>query len=596
MFTPLLQLSDFVGGINTKQRPSKIAPNELVSIIGMDFVANSLQRAMGYSKFGTESEPTLVGKSLYTHRILTGTDVLIKTIGTKIKFYDSVDDAWYLLTDAAFTANLRWSFATFNSYLYGNNGTDSWIFWKGSTLTTITGALSPGGTTIDVQTGKGALFAASGTVMIQDEAITYSGKTGDQLTGCTITAAHAAGSTIVQKLDSTTYVALSKASRISFHSNRLYMIDHDNPNIIRHSKLADNTNPETDLVNFTVAGTGAGDAGYGIAPEEVVSIQQLINGNQTSVLMAMCKDGVAYAFVVTDSSGGTTTNAFIPMRTMNSYPAAAHMVEVCENDVAFVDQMGHIRTLGYGDINTPLNVSTISKNIEPSLEAMAFADGAIKYFKRKLRVTGMTTNAATNNFTFYHDSNYNSWGAHGHLDVVDYAIYNDSLYALSTISGNVWKLEDTYEANGGTYYSEFTTKSLDANEPLVYKTALKMRLCGFITSNCNSYIDFFFDDSDQPITFLVNGDDSDIIGPTPNVAVGSVVFGAGVWGGGLPSGVNRKNFYAELLLNDLVPFFKLAVRVRIDDKNVDFEIQDMLLWMRKESEELWITDKTLKVN
>jgi hypothetical protein len=400
---------------------------------------------------------------------------------------------------------------------------------------------------------------------------------------------------VVLKLDSSTYSGVAKARMIAFHSNRMYMIDYANPNIVRHSKLATNSSPEIALINFTVAGTGAGDAGFGIAPEEVVSILQLINGNQTSVLMSMCKDGIAYAFVVTDSTT-TTVNAFIPMRTMNSYPAAPHMVEVCENDVAFVDQLGHIRTLGYGDVNTPLNVATISTKIEPSLESMDFSDGAIKYFRRKLRATGKTANAGTNNFTFYHDSNYNSWGAHGHLDAQDYAIYNDELYALSTISGNVWKLEDTYEANGETYYSEFVTRSSDGKEPLMYKTALKMRLCGFITSNCNAYIDFFFDDSDQPITFLINGDNSDIIGPTPNVAVGSVVFGAGVWGGGLPAGVNRKNFYAELLLNDLVPFFKLSIRIRIDDKNVDFEVQDMLVWLKKESEEVWLDGKTLGVN
>ena len=85
-----------------------------MSILGFDFDANSLRRAKGYTKLGTEDDSDLTGKSLYKHEILSGTDLLIKTIGTYIKYYDSVDDEWYKLTDSTFTADLRWSFETFN--------------------------------------------------------------------------------------------------------------------------------------------------------------------------------------------------------------------------------------------------------------------------------------------------------------------------------------------------------------------------------------------------------------------------------------------------------------------------------------------------
>ena len=81
-FAPVAQLRDFTGGVNTKQRPNKIADNQLKSIISMDFVANSLQRAKGYESFGIEPDNTLSGKTLYKHSILAGQDVLVKTIGT----------------------------------------------------------------------------------------------------------------------------------------------------------------------------------------------------------------------------------------------------------------------------------------------------------------------------------------------------------------------------------------------------------------------------------------------------------------------------------------------------------------------------------
>lgn len=590
-FEETLSLGEFTGGLNTKQRPNKIAINEQKSILSMDFTANSMRRAKGYEKLGTEDDDDEVGKTLYKHIILAGQNVLVKTIGGYIKFLDTVDDEWYVLTDTTFTEDLRWSFFSFNSYLYGQNGTDDWIFWKGSTMTTLDGAISIGDTTIDVQTGKGAGFGSSGTVMIQGEAITFTGRVSDQLTGCTIAVAHPDGSTIVLKLDSTTYTALEQANQVAFYRNRSYMIDTDTPTIIRHSKLADNTNPETDIVNYTIAGSGAGDAGFGIAPDEIVSLQVIIDGNQSSMLAGFCKNGTVYAFVVTDGTL-TTVNAFIPARVMNSYPVARQLVAVVENDTAIIDQFGHIRTLGYGDVNTPLRVQTISQKIEPSLEAMDFkTDGAIAYYNRKMYATGISTGKTSNDITFLHDSNYSSWGAYGHWDVNDFALYNDGtdefLVGLSVVTGNVWKLNTGYNANGGTYYSEMQTGDLTWGYPHRYKSALKMRMTGFITNNCNTYIDLFFDNSAKPITFLINGDNSDILGNQPNVSTGTVVFGIGVFGGGLPGGTNRKEFTSEMRLNAIPKFLKMSMRIRIDDQEVDFEANDITIWSKLEDENTW---------
>ncbi len=591
-FEPVYAIRDLTGGLNTKQRANKIAGNQLQSNISMDFTANSLRRAKGYTLFGTESNDDLLGKTLYTHSILAGQKVLIKSIGTFLKFYDRVDGAWYKLTTATFTAGLRWSFDKFNGYLYGQNGTDNWVFWQGSTMTTIVGNITAATTIITLPSGKTALYPNAGTIMIQDEAITYTGKAGDTLTGCTVAGNHPDGSTVILSLDSSTYSSLAQANQIAFFRNRMYLIDTDTPTIIRHSKLADNTNPETDLVNFTISGGTAGDAGFGIAPDQIIAIKSLINGNNSSVLAAFCKDGNVYAFTVSDGAS-TTTNVFVPMRTMTTYPTNARMVTVVENDLLMADQLGHIRTLGYGDVNTPLRVETISQQIEPTLEALNFSNGAMIYEKRKKYILGMTPDGNVNDLTLYHDSNYNSWGAYGHWDCVDLAEYDGALYGLSSITGNVWKLNSGYDANGDTYYSEAVTKDLEFGAPMVYKEVLKVRLSGLITSNCPAYLDFFLDNSEDPISFLISGDNTRILGLEPNVAVGTVVFGSGVFGGGLPDGISIKEFFAQLQFTALRPFLKLSVRIRIDSSNVDFEVNDMVFWAKIQNENLWLKDKVL---
>jgi len=579
------------GGINSKQRATKIKDNELVEIVGFDFDANTLRRAKGYTKFGTEDDNTLTGKTLYTHQILAGQDVMIKTIGTYIKFYDSVDDEWYKLTDATFTTDLRWSFASFNGYMYGNNGTDGWIYWNGSARST----------TITLATGQGARFPSSGTIMIQDDVITYSGRSTDTLTGVTgVDATHASGSTVIFQLDSTTYTALEVAKEITFYRNRLYYISALNTTKVLHSKLADNTNPETTLLNFTVLGSGSGDAGYGFAPDELVSSKQYINGAENSILATPCKNGTVYAFVVTDGTS-TTTNAFVPIRTMKSYPHETQMITVAENDLAMVDQFGHCRTLSYGDVNTPLQVKTISQLIEPSLEATYWDNGCMAHFKRKLYLGGASESEGTNDIYYYYDANYTAWGAYGHWDVICFAEYNARLYGLSAVTGDVFLLDEGYSvyvndvsANyEGDYNSKATTKEYQFDEPFKYKSSLQLRIDGFITSNAEVYLDVYLDGV-LFNTFLIDGDNTDILSSIPNVAVGTVVFGQGVFGGGLPSGSVRKEFVAQCNFNTIKSFLKIQFKLRMSGQGVDFELTELEAGARLESNNLWLSFKILK--
>ncbi len=603
-FKDVLVIQDLTGGINSKQRATKIQDNQLVSIENFDFDANSLRRAKGYTKLGTEDDSDLTGKTLYKHEILSGIDVLVKTIGTFIKYYDTVDDEWYKLTLDTFTTGKRWAFASFNGYLYGNNGTDNWIFWNGSARSTLASEITIGATTIDLATGEGARVPTSGTIMIQGDEITYSGKSTDQLTGVSgVGATHAAGSTVILELDASTYSGLEKAKEgkytIAFHSNRLYYISASNPRKVLHSKLADNTNPETDLINFTVAGSGAGDAGFGFAPDELVNLKQYINGNNSSILATFCKNGNVYAFTVTDGAS-TTVNVFVPARTMNSYPINSSMVTVAENDLAIVDQFGHCRTLGYGDVNTPLTVKTISQLIEPSLEVTNWDDGCEIYHNRKLYLGGATLEAGTNDIYYYHDSNYTAWGAYTHWDVVDFAEYNAELYGLSAVTGNVFKLNDGYSVYSdsvddnyeGDYASEAVSKEYHFEQPHKYKQALLLRMDGFITSNAEVNFDIFLDGA-LFCTFLIDGNDTDILSTIPNVAVGTIVFGQGVFGGGLPGGTTRKEFYVQFALPTLKNFLKAQFRLRMSGRNVDFEMTNLTMFAKELGKELWLNERIL---
>ncbi len=598
VFEPNQQIGDFSGGLNTKQRPNKIADNQCKSIISMDFVANSLQRAPGYTVLGTEPDATLTGKSLYKHIILAGTEVLVKSVGTYLKYLDTVDNQWYKLTVATFTANARWSFETFNGYMYGVNGVDHWTFWNGSARSTLAAVANPGDATITLATGQGARFPNSATsIMIQDDEISYTDVSGDTLTGVTgIDSIHPIGATVIMELDASTYNSLTICSQIAFFKNRMYAVPAATPNEMMYSKLATNSNPQTTLVDFGT-GAGSGMGGFDFAPTPIVSLKAYISSTTSgavAVLATMCQDGTLYSFTVVDSNS-TTTSSFIPLRPMDAYPVAKQMLCVAENDLIFVDQYNHVRSIGQQAQNNPIETESISKTIEPSLELMDFSDGSQAYFKRKLYVTGLSPSASSNDLTFYHDSLYNAWGAYGHWDVISFARYGGYLCGLSAVSGNVWRLNDGYDANGGPYYSEFVSKDYNNNLPHIYKAMVKIRISGFITLAAVANFEIYADNSLQPMRFQIEGGNTNILGPSPNVAVGTVVFGTGVFseGGGNSMQSDRREFVAELILNQELPYLKFALKHWMDDLNVDFEINDLTVWSKLLGTETFLVSKLI---
>lgn len=586
-FDDKVKIREFDGGINTKQRKNKIDKNQQSSLINMDFSANSARRAKGYERLASaDDDVDKSGKSLYKHTILDGQEVLIKVIGGIIKYLDEVDDKWYRIIDKTYSKRKRWAFETFNGYLYTNNGEDNWIRWNGSARSRNQNKLDSNSTKIELKSGHGSRFPGSGTVLIQGLEIDYSSKNGDELEGININQTIETGNTVILQADDS-FDSVPKAKDLAYHNARMYMIEEDNSNIVRHSKLADNKNPEDDLIDFNIAGSGTGDAGFGILPDKAISLKEYIEGGDSSILAVLVKNGVGYSFSVTDS-GNTTTNNFIPLRTMNTYPAARQMAIIAENDIAIADNVGHIRALGYGDINTPLQVRSISEEIEPSIESIDFSVGDMVYYKRKLYVAGANKTTDVPDTVFFRDAQYESWGLYDHWDVISFAEYKDKLVGLSTIDGKVWELEKGYSADGKPYSSEMVTKEFDFKRPHVFKEAIQLRLTGLITETTKAKFEVFFDNENDPTTFIIDGSkDKIILSSDPNVAIGNVVFGEAVYGGGLPGGTSRREFYGQAVLNSNDPFLKTSLKIRLDGSSIDFELNDLSMFVKLHNDGFW---------
>ena len=337
-FQPLDLIHIWDGGANSRQLPSAIQKNESPFPIGMQFEGKKVSKAPGYQVLGTEADSTLTGYSLYNHRVLSTEEVLVKTIGGYVKYYDEVSDAWQLLSSTTYTTQKKWWFSSFNGYLYVGNDTDSMQRWTLGSWSTLDGDIAIGAATIDLEAGTGDRFANSGSGLIEGDTFAWTGRTADQLTGVSgVTAAHSSGARVT--LEPTAYASAPKGKLGMFYRNRNYVVDAASPNFLYFSKLATNVNPHDSLANFTVAGSGAGDAGFIITDAPVLDMVVYITGTNEPVLVAFCANGISYAISVVDE-GGTTVGSAVPFKVAREDIAGVGMTAVTENDLVFIGKSG----------------------------------------------------------------------------------------------------------------------------------------------------------------------------------------------------------------------------------------------------------------
>lgn len=595
-FRPVRVYRDFSGGAKTDDYPNKIQPKFSPNPRGVEFFGTSVKRAPGFTEFGTEPDATDIGKTLFNHRILSDTEVLIKTIGTKVKFYDSISGNFYPISSATFTNLKRWWFATFNGYLFGGNGTENFCRWRGSAWSTLASGISSGAATIDLATGEGARFPNSGSGLIEGDTFSWSGKSTDQLTGVTgVGSSHAAGARVIMEMDSSTYSSNPKGSVGLFFRNRIFVRDDAARNFLYFSKLADNTTPEDDLANFTIAGSGSGDAGFIILPAPILGAKVFITGGNEPVNVVFCADGISYSITVSDA-GGATVGAAVPFKVLGNDLAGQEMVAVTENDLVVVDDKGNMRGLGYGEQSTTLKTIRLSDNIFPSMETFDFSDGVLRYVNRTIYAVGKQNDSGTNNLAVIKDTSPDAFGFYDHWSVNDLVEWQNELYGLSAINGKVYKMNSGYNADDHIYSTSFPCIQDDFEAPEVLKQLNMIRIFGYITTNGELTFKLYLDETEIPFAFTIAGNNTNIATSLPGVAVGTVVFGQGVLGGALPGSLQRRSFRATLLMRN-IPYFYLAQLLMTNlQKDVDFTLNEVLLFADKADPELDFTEKYLAQN
>lgn len=576
-FKPLYLIDGMDGGMNTHDYPENLKSNESPNIYGMEFNAKNLKKTKGFTAYGTETETT-PGFTLYNHRILSTDEIMIKTVANKIKFYDSISDTWHLLTASTFATGVRFFMASFNGYLYFCDGTNNFSRWKGASWSTLANPVTGASIVIDLATGTGSRFANSGSGLIESDTFTWTGKVGDQLTGVSgISSNHAAGARVIVSADTSTYSTQPKGSVGCFFKNRIFIRDDANRNIWYFSKLADNTTPEDDLTNFTVAGTGTGDAGNYPMPAPIIGVTTMISAANTAIQLLLCADGIAYAFSVSDS-GTTTVATATPFKVFSADLVSKGAITVFENDLILVDSFNSVRTLGYQDVNTPANTRRISDNLEPTLDLIDFTSSDVWFYNRKAYIQGIQNGGSINNFTLMKDTNPDAFSVFKHWQLNALCENYNNLYGLSSFDGRVFKLFDGYDAAGAIYSSFYSTPAINFGAPLIMKELRQIRLKGYITNGCTLTCKLYKGQSTTPFTFTISGSNTNITSDIDNAAIGTVVFGTSVFGDSVPAGASMKEFYCEFNVPTFGYFDTIYLTIENVQKDVAYELSKIMFY------------------
>lgn len=601
-FVPVELITNYGGGANTRDLPEFIERNQSPFPLNVELIGSRFRKFPGFTHFGTDSDEGMPGWTLYNHRILSSEEVMVKTISTRLKFYDEVTETHHLLSSASFTADRRWWFDTFNGYLFGGNGVENLVRWRGSSWGKLQNAVLAGATEIDLQAGEGVLFATSGSGMIEGDTFAWTGKSTDQLTGVTgLTSNHAAGSRVIAELDSSTYSTQPKGSVGAIYKNRLFIRPDDAANTLYFSKLADNTSPQDDLANFTIAASGAGDAGFIIFPAAIRGVKKFLDGSNNAIFLALCADGEAYSVTVTDTAGspGTTVGLFVPYKNLLADLAGENMVVSTENEIAVVDNFGTMRVMGYGEQSTAVKTERLSDSIatttDPSL--LDFSSGAFRYADRKLFALCRFTGDPYQNFGVIRDTDPNGFVFADCFTWNDIVEWKNRYYAIDSVTGKTYRLKDGRSADGAPIRARYPLPKLNHGVELIHKTARKIRVKGAMTPDCQLFLDLFYDSAVHPQTFVLEGDDTSVVDVNnPSVAMGTVIFGQVPLSGGISNPSDLRPFTATINLGTDRMFYHVLPVWRNEQADVDFEIHSQLHYAVIHDADVEIAGKQISIS
>lgn len=530
-------------------------------------------------------------KSLHTFRKRSGENILIRTRGTIMEYFEESNDEWITFR-TGLTSGKIFDFADYNintdlkSLTYFGNAFDDAARWNGAHSPLAT-AIASGDSTITVDDSTS--FDSTGSVFYCGNSVAYSAvddDTGIFTLSASTTATCALDKGITQAV--TEYSAHPKGNIYLAANNRLFIAGisstsqavyfsayGDATDFVGASLVVDGTDASPGIFNIGVGG----GAVTGLALDE----NSIYIFKRSNIWKASLTDTV---YTLTELKAYDDKSQSFGAISDRGLFSSGNAIFFATGDNQLMN-LARVEGIDYPQ-TTPIS-KIIQKTVNDlnldELVGATFRNEA--YFALKSNTT-----VGQNNSVFIYDVKDGHWDSPiVGWNVSDFAIYNngttEDLYIADSISPNVFKVIDSAIDDVYDVKANWRSKQFDFDTPQSLKQMTNIFVEGYITPNTDLTISLLLDEEGyaQVFTTEFKGSETDyIFNSTEYNVFGFTSFGTDRFGSNDDQSGKRKFriYLGKEFRPD--PFYTAQLEFASDQENADWEVLSFGMKVREYSD------------
>lgn len=575
-------------GYQTKPDPAKISNG--ANPLGQNTVINDGDRIsireQGIEILGTATTSDNSVVTLHTFRRRDGEQIIMKTFGSAVQYYEELNSTWEYLISTSTSA--EYDFEDYNinsdlrSYTYFGNALDNFSRWTGS-HTLLTNAATSGANFIFADDTQD--FTDTGHIIYCEQRIEYTAVTD---TGFDVSSSHACAEDRSIAQGHEEFTDYPKGNIYLSANNRLWISGiASTTQAVYFSKYGD----PTDFVGASLVVDGTDDSpGIFNLGEGGGAVKGMVFDEESIYIF---KDSIIYKATLTD-----TLYTLVPLKSFDGKSQSIGATNnkstfTSANGVLFITPDKQIMSLSrVADIDSP-QITPISEIIKPTVEEAVYASSSGIFWRNKAYITIKADEDSTNNDAILvYNQRLGAWESPiVGWSASDYAIYNDTtgeeLYVGSSYSPDVYKVIDEALDNDLGVTANYRTKRFDLNAPHLLKEIENVYIEGYITDNTTLEVSLLLDEDgfSQTYTTEISGtDDTYIYSAQPYNLFGLHPFGYLQFGSSNQESKKKFRVYLNKNLRR-TPFYTFQLEFASDGDGEYWEITNYGVKWRIHSQE-----------
>lgn len=547
-------------------------------------------RKYGTEVFGQATTTESKVMSLHTFRKRDGSNILMRTWGTYVEYYDENNDLWEPILTTS-TADQSFGFADYNintdliSYVYFGNAVDPFMRWSGA-ITTTTADVAIG-TTV-VTTTDNFPFTTTGSIWLCGEKMEYSARTVTTITlSAPSTVACDAGRAVAQAV--LEYPSNPRGNVYLVANNRIFIAGvTSTPQAIYFSKYGDAQTWLTTLVSQATA-DAAGIFNLGEGGGAVTGMIQ------DEGALYFFKKSITYKATLDDS-----LYTLLPLKPFDGKSQTTglinrSMVFTGANGTFFVTPDKQIMLLTRLESLDYPQITPISDQIKPTVDTLGFDGGDGIFFKNAAYFSVKSEDSGGNEDTvFVWNDKAQTWESPiiGWA-VSKFAIYDDgtgeALYYGDANTANVYKVTEAERLdNDQAFTASWRSKQFNFSEVASItemKEMVNFYMEGYISDNTTLNVSLLLDEDGFTQSFkstIAGSDTNNIFNAYPFNVFGVSPFGYQRFGSADDQDLKKFRVYFNRDFR-AYPFYNAQVDFETESENANFEITAFGFKVRKAS-------------